>query len=390
MNTAYIRLNNGYGTQEIDYDLHGIVGIRLLDATAQDTAIVTRQLGPIRATVAREPDIIIRFVDQLSRSSPIRYIGLDDAGFTDDAFLVLRSKHKAQVRVQIPFDRIGQRCEIICERGLPAIPMLIAIINLTALSKGLLPLHASAFTYNGIGALATGWAKGGKTETLLAFAANGAEYVGDEWIYISRNGEEMYGIPEPIRIWDWYLDDLPQYRALMGRREQARLRGLHFMINSLERVTSSGVGRSSAPVKLMKRVTPLLRQQLYVHLQPQTLFGQSGQQRTGKLEKVFFVASHESANVTVEPTDPLEIAQRMVFSLQEERSDLLSYYRKFRFAFPEARNELIEEAEARQLELLLKILSGKQAYTVYHPYPVPIPALFEAMSPLFSEIEPAN
>ena len=38
----------------------------------------------------------MRFVDRLDLRGPLRLIGLDDAAYTDDAFLVLRSKHKAQ------------------------------------------------------------------------------------------------------------------------------------------------------------------------------------------------------------------------------------------------------------------------------------------------------
>ncbi len=41
--------------------------------------MVRRQLGPIQAPLTREPDIVIRFVDQLSTASCVRYIGLDDA-----------------------------------------------------------------------------------------------------------------------------------------------------------------------------------------------------------------------------------------------------------------------------------------------------------------------
>ena len=93
---------NGHSPLLIEYDLHGIVGVRLLNATPGDAAVVTRQLGPIQATLTREPDIIIRFVDRLSTTSCVRNLGLDDAGFTDDAFLVLRSTHKARARVQIP------------------------------------------------------------------------------------------------------------------------------------------------------------------------------------------------------------------------------------------------------------------------------------------------
>ena len=35
--------------------------------------------------------------------------------------------------------------------GLPAVPLLIPIVNLTALANGALPMHASAFTHDGVG-----------------------------------------------------------------------------------------------------------------------------------------------------------------------------------------------------------------------------------------------
>src|SRR5690606_21859517 len=202
--------NGGSAPITTDYDLHGVVGIRLVDAAPGDVAAVNRQLGPIQQPLDRQPDLAIRFVDRLSLAAPVRYIGVNDAGFTDDAFLVLRSKHKAQARVQIPLAQVGvQPAEIVCERGLPAVPLLIAMINLVALGKGVLPMHASAFSYQGQGILTTGWSKGGKTETLLAFMARGADYIGDEWVYISPQGR-IFGIPEPIRVWDWHMADLPQ------------------------------------------------------------------------------------------------------------------------------------------------------------------------------------
>src|SRR5436305_6878263 len=97
---------NGHGPKQVDYDLHGLAGIRLLNPSPGDAAAVTRQLGPIQAPLAREPDIVVRFVDRLPTTSRVRYLGVDEAGFTDDAFLVLRSKHKARARVQIAFEQI--------------------------------------------------------------------------------------------------------------------------------------------------------------------------------------------------------------------------------------------------------------------------------------------
>jgi hypothetical protein len=366
--------------KQFDYDLHGIVGIRLINATDADAAIVTRQIGPIQKPLNRQPDIIIRFVDQLA-TDHLRYLGVEDAGFTEDSFLVLRSKQKSRAKVRIPFDQIGRRCEIVCERGALAVPLLIAIVNLTVLSKGALPIHASAFIYNGKGVLVTGWAKGGKTETLLAFTSRGASYVGDEWVYVSGDGKHMFGIPEPIRIWKWHLEDLPGYWSQVGRGDRARLQGLNLLVKTIDRAVASRALSASAPVRALRRIRPLLKNQLYVQLKPHRLFGMNGSPVSGTPQKVLFVASQESPEITVSSVDPLEIAKRMVFSLQEERMEFLSYYLKFRFAFPDLRNELIDEAERLQVEALYRALAGKDAYEIYHPYPVSIPALFDGIAP---------
>lgn len=365
-----------------DFDLHGIVGIRLINAGPGDLAAVKRQLGPIQSVLSRDPDIVIRFVDRMQLSSSVRYIGVEDAGFTEDAFLILRGKYQTSIKVQIPFDQIGSRqCEIVCESGVPAVPLLIAIINLTALSKGVLPLHASALLYNGKGFLITGWSKGGKTETLLAFAANGAKYVGDEWIYLSPDGERMYGIPEPTRVWYWHLQEMPAYKAMVNRKDLRRLQALDLFAKILKRLEFSPLKRRANYLQALKRLTVLVQRQLYVQLPPEKLFGQKAEKTDVNPEKIFFVVSHDQPDVTVQPIDSRELAERMVFSLQEERMEFLSFYFKYRFAFPECSNPLIDQAEEIQRRLMLRVMASKEAYAIYHPYPFSIPALFDTIRP---------
>src|SRR5438093_948145 len=81
------------GAAPVDYDVHGLVGIRLLNAPPSAAAGVGRQLGLAPASLSLEPDLTIRFVDRLPNSSPVRYLGQDDVGFTDDAFLLLGDRH---------------------------------------------------------------------------------------------------------------------------------------------------------------------------------------------------------------------------------------------------------------------------------------------------------
>jgi len=365
-----------------DFDLHGIVGIRLINAGPGDMAAVKRQLGPIQSTLTRDPDIVIRFVDRIELSSPVHYIGVEDAGFTDDAFLILRGKQQARVKVQIPFDQIGSRqCEIVCEGGVPAVPLLIAIINLTALSKGVLPLHASALLYNDKGILITGWSKGGKTETLLAFAANGAQYVGDEWIYFSTDGQRMYGIPEPTRVWYWHVREMARHKAMVNRKDLLRLQTLDLLAKVLERLESSPLGRRAGYLQVLKRFTALVKRQLYVQIPPEKLFGQKADGIEARLEKIFFMVSRDKPDLIVQRIDSKEIAERMVFSLQEEQRDFMSYYFKYRFAFPECSNSLIDQVEEIQRKLALNALAGKEAYAIYHPYPFSFASLFDTLRP---------
>lgn len=358
--------------QRTDYDLDGLVGIRLLDASAMDVAAVNRQLGPIQRPLARDPDIVVRFVDRVPETGSLCYLGLEDVGFTEDAFWVLRGRSGAPVRVKIPIERIGAGCEILCERGSGGVPFLIPIVNLTALGNGAVPLHASAFLWQGRGVVVAGWSKGGKTETLLAFMARGATYIGDEWVYLHADGTRVVGIPEPMHVWDWHLRDLPGYRGRVARRERLRL--------GLFRLAATAGSRSRQRRTALGVVQSMLSERLFVRLTPGKLFGTTGPVAAVP-ETVVFAVSTESPAVWVEPIDPREVASRMVFSLSHERLRFMACYLKYRFAFPERRNALIDSAEEREREMLAGALAGKDAYALYHPYPVRLPALFEALEP---------
>jgi hypothetical protein len=371
----------------VDFDLHGLVGVRLMGATAGDVAAVRRQLGPVEGTLARRPDIVIRFLPQLALRGPVRLLGLGETGFTENDFFILRDRNNAPIKLRIPFEQLGEQCELVCQSGISAIPLLIAIVNLTALARGALPLHATAFRYRGCGALVTGWAKGGKTEALLAFMAHGAEYIGDEWVYLDQNGR-MHGIPEPIRVWDSHLTDLPQLRRRLPRGSRSKLWTLKRLIGLVN------AGRNGLPRYVSGRVLSLLNRQLHVQVPPEKLAGyfaaRGGETKsvslgtlTGSCDKLVFIGSHDSPKVVARPIDPREVARRMVFSLQQEQQVLQSHYWMFRFAFPQRSNPLIEQLESLQRARLSEFLAGKEAYEVLHPYPAPIPKLFDVMRPLF-------
>jgi hypothetical protein len=359
----------------VDYDVHGLVGIRLIHPSEANVAAVGRQTGFSPTQLSREPDIIIRFTGDLPAKN-LRLLGLNQAAFTDDGFFVL-GKGKRSAKVKIPFDQIGSRCEIVCESRVLSIPLLIPILNLTLLSKGFISLHASAFVLNQVGILVTGWAKGGKTEALFAFANNGGQYLGDEWIILSADGQRMYGIPEPIRLWDWHLDYLPHIAGRLRLEDRLLFKAIR-ILDKLNQLISRSRLQTSPPAKFLNKAMPALRRQLNVTIPPSEIFG-CNVLSSAKPEKLFFLISHQDESYHAEPADPREITQRMMASILYEQLPFMAYYKAFKFAFPGRRNSFLENVEQLANGLLISALEGKEAYQILHPYPVSFPALYEMM-----------
>lgn len=370
-------------TQPISFDLHGKVGIRLVDARPADAAVVARQLGPLGGALDREPDLTLRFVDRLPPSGGVRFLGHEEAAYTDHDYLVLRGRHKSSIRVAIPMDRIGvEPVEIVCERGLPAVPLLVAVLNLTALGRGgLVPVHACAFVHAGHGALVLGWAKGGKSETLLAFTARGDRYVGDEWIYLDPASGRMAGLPEPMRVWDWQLQAMPDLAGRVPASARRRLTLTRTGVGALRSVASLPVLGRRAPGRVATRARALLEGQLSVQVPTERLLGSPPLPDGWSLDRLILVTSHESPDVTVEDADPADVARRATASVVFEAADLLAHYRRFRFAFPDRRNPLLDDLEARYASALATAFRGLPALAVGHPYPLEIPRLYDAIAP---------
>jgi hypothetical protein len=373
--------NNGAyspASNYIDYDVHGLVGIRLVNPTPSDAEAVYKQLGSLQRPLSREPDIIVRFVERLPIEE-LRHLTLHENGFTDDGFLILRSSKKA-ARVKIAFEQIGgKQCEIVCESGLRSVPLLLAILNLTLLKKDCVPLHASAFEYNGLGVVVTGWSKGGKTETLLSFAAHGARYIGDEWIVLSGDGRKMYGIPEIIRLWDWHLQNLPHVRSQVKRENLLFFKAVH----GLDRVQQQLNGRigKSFPVKMLREAMPAIKRQLNVRFEPKQIFGERCGPFEGRPDKVFLGLSQADPEISVKPLDPAFIAKRMIASIRFEQLPFFEHYLSFKFAFPDCKNEFLDNVHELQYDILRRALSGKESYEVRHPYPVSFQELYAKMRP---------
>jgi len=352
-----------------DYDLllGGCISVRLVDATPTDLATVSRQLGswPRQATDG-DPDIVIRFADRLPLA-PLTYVDPTHAGYTaEGGFVVLTPAGRRMARTFLPFAQIGHGMRLVCERDNPAVPHLVALVNLVALSKEVLPLHASAFVIDQTGVLVTGWSKGGKTESLLAAMAEGASYVGDEWVYLTDDGT-MFGLPEPMRVWSWQFDQFPQLRTARPATQRLRLRGWEAAAVVAEAATRTAFPHAASAVA--RKAAPMLRRQTCLRVAPGQLFGADKMLPRAHMDAVVLVASHDSPLITVTAAGSGEVTRRMAASLTEERAALSSEYHRFRYACPDQRSWVLEGAADTERRLLSALFDRRPAVSVTHPYP---------------------
>lgn len=373
-------MGNNVLNNYVDFDLYGIVGIRLINPSDNDVNYVSRLLSRFKAELSTEPDITIRFKKNWELGD-LTYLGMNDAAFNENGFYIL-SSGRAPLKAKIPFEQIGEKCEIVCEQGIIGIPLLHYIINLTFLKKKYLPMHASAFSYDNQGALIIGWSKGGKTEALFSFIKHGAEFIGDETVIVSPDEKKMFGIPVPVSIWEWQFSEIPELMPPLSAQKKLLFKGVHF-VERVYRFSSKGRKKKNAAVKLMGEALPILRKQLNIRVNPEEIF--NGRIRWDKvnLNKLVIIMSHNKDDITLDKCNTNEIADRMITSNLFELDSFNNYYNIFKFAFPGVKNDFLENVDKIYNQLLPNAISGIESYKVLHPYPVSFEKLYTVMKPIF-------
>lgn len=329
-----------------------------------------------KADLGSEADFSIRFTESLAPRD-LTYLGLDFAGFGEQDFYVLHHK-TGQVAWRLPFDRLGGPCELTCQSGLPSIPLLNDLLALYCQFKGFVALHASAFQYRGRNILVMGWAKGGKTEALLAFSNHDAAYLGDECVLLSPSGDRMVGLPMPLTVSSWMARDVSGGRARPGTASRLTFVMVQ-ALDALHRLRQRLLGRSRSSLSLLERALPVLRRAAKVRVPVGQMFSRASAGTSPGPDTIFLMLGHARPDVRVQRVDSSEVAARMRHSHAFEQMHLMQYYHAFRFAFPQLSNPPLERLAQEQASSLTEALAGRSAYKVEHPYPVRLERLFEGM-----------
>lgn len=365
------------GSRTFDAAVHGLVNLRFVEAPGRFAARFTAQWGPcLTPPTGPVPDLVVRF--GAVEGPLLSFVGQRWAAAGDGHFFLL-DESDGTVVARLPMDTLGKPCEIRCRRDAASVPFLTEALCLAFLSRGFVPLHASALEYRGLGVVVMGWPKGGKTGALLAFLGHGARYVGDEWVLLAPDGREVLGLPLPLSVSEWQLPYLGAHRSKLAVQKRLLFQTIH-ALDRAARLVSRGRFAQTEPAKLLRKGVPALRRQLKVTRPPSAWFGRVGQ-LSAPVDRIFLLEGHAAPTIEVERQDPEWIARRMVFANEHEWRPLLERYRGFRFAFPDRPNPLLDALHSRLGDPLAVAMAGKRVYRVRHPYGGSLEALFDAMEP---------
>lgn len=362
--------DRGAGTRE----LGGGLTVRIRGAGPHDAAGVRRRTGPPAASSA-DPDLVVRFADRLEAPG-LRHAEWGRFGFTDEALYLLDSPGGEPVaRLAPPAET--DPVELRCRRGRGQTPPLFEeLVDLAALRRGLLPLHASAVVHGGRGAIVAGPAHSGKTGTLLAFGQHGARFVADDRVLLDPEDDSMSGLRAPLTVRDWHLRQLPELRRRLPLHRRALSRALRAADGTVPPGLTAGRGRSR---RWLRRARAGMRRRLAVEMTPEEVFGPDRCLPAAAPDAVFVLVNQRDDEIVVEPAAPAEAARMLSALVEAEMEDLLEARRACRFAFPGAGWPVLDDLRDRVARTLEDALREKEAFVVRHPHPCSLQHLYGAM-----------
>ena len=359
-----------------DFGVAGVLRVLTQGDGSVDRAAVGRDVGRTDAVRDREPDVTIRFVDQISPSG-IRGLAGGWAAYDDDGVYLLDPSTRQPLAKVSQGDRWGQ-AQILCRRGLARVPFLSTAVDLAALFHQWAPVHGSGWvTPEGKGVLVAGWAHSGKTGALLSACDGGAALIGDDRILLSRSGSRMMGMGRPVAVKDWHMAQLRL--GCIGRRP---------ILRALARVTpwlgSSSDQTARGPwTRLATRAVGRARRALEVEV-PCDRF--ANPPKDARLDVLILLETHRLPSIVAEGVAPGSTARRLAAQTERELLVALGDQLAFKYAFPDAGWNEVERCIADARSILEDATLGIPSFRVRHPYPCSLRELATAINGVVAEV----
>lgn len=370
----------GGGSRDVETrELGGGLTVRLQDAGSEDAEWLRRRTRPAASPPSGDPDLVVEFVERLEAPG-LRQAG-GRLGFTDEGLYWLEEPRGEPVARIAPRAETG-RVEIRCRRGGGRPPPLFEeLVDLAALRRGLLPLHASAVVHGGRGVIVAGPAHSGKTGSLLAFGEHDARFVADDRVLLDPDRDRMAGRHCPLTVRDWHRRQLPGLR----RRLPLHRRALSRALRAADSVASVALPAGGGPGgRWLRRARGGVERRLAVRMTPEEIFGPERCLPAATPDAVFVLVNHRDDGIRVQPSPTREVARRLSALIEAEMQQLLEVRRALRFAFPDSDGLVPDDLRERIAALLENALRTKQSFVVRHPHPCSLGRLYDAMDAALS------
>lgn len=261
----------------------------------------------------------------------------------------------------IDLDDFRPGCTLVC---LPDVApaTLLPWLNVLLLDVGVIPLHASAFAWDGLAVGVTGAAHSGKTGALLAAVDRGATPLGDECVWCTSDGG-LHGITLPVEVRLDYARELPRLGARLPAGAVRRARAYE--------AAAGAVGRA------MPELSRKFARRARVVADPHSLVGDYVTGR--RMDRLFVSVRHPDPDVVVRDVPDSE-ARALVCDIQmAEHRPVATRYRQMTAPSGGPRSELLDRLDDLVSDRIDALVSTVEVRLLAHPHPIEARRLVEAI-----------
>jgi hypothetical protein len=307
------------------------------------TEYVEEEYGQFKVDqVGKDADITVEFINDISADSQsIRVrppVACDEKGvfFHDHNYRVLR----------VDIEKVGiANFRVTCDVGFNKhffVVIMEYLIHHLILESGHYFCHASAFIYEGKVILCPAWRHVGKTNILLAFMNEGAQYLGDDWVIVNQEGLIM-SMPKRLNLLFYNFREYPE------------------LCNHLDedfKLLFNFVNRAEAGLyELDDSTLGMLTEKARLRISPFEIFKQEYNGKAVEIDYVFLLRRkmHSKPNVNEISLGDLAIATTSIIEFEQSHFHL--YYLAYK-AHNCSDNKYLEKYQANLSGLIEKSFSS--------------------------------
>lgn len=316
----------------IQYNLFDKVLIRLNNATEPYLSYFNNEIGYFFTNaVATMPLIDVYFVNEIKHSGPLKYINKNMV--YDSTYLYYIDKNGNKLGFNIEPSRV----EIVCQYGIDPLHCFYTVENMLLnlmTQRGAIFMHSSGVVHNGVSIMFPAWGGTGKTNLLIQFLLDGADFISDDLVLIDEQGM-FYPYPKPINLLYYNFDE---YKNILLDKAASKIKRVYRYLcvtRKVNAIIKKLLHNDSFPVRFGDFISMRFAGQCNEHIHTNRLFPNSNISNPKSMKFVFFFTRTTGKSFKIEPIEADILANKMSFCLRWERNYYDDQFLSYLFAYPE-------------------------------------------------------